>query len=79
MRENSLPENRGNAYAMNHAIADGSGAWIAVLDTDDWYEPERLAVLVEAAELYRVPMAADKQRFDECRGTHRGRNSLSCR
>jgi succinoglycan biosynthesis protein ExoO len=59
----SLPENRGKAYAMNYAIAEASGTWIAVLDADDWYEPERLAVLVEAAERQQVPMAADNQRF----------------
>jgi len=61
----SLPENRGKAYAMNRAIAEASGSWIAVLDADDWYEPERLAVLVEAAERHRVPMAADNQRFHD--------------
>jgi succinoglycan biosynthesis protein ExoO len=61
----SLPENRGKAYAMNRAIAKAAGSWIAVLDADDWYEPERLAVLVEAAERHRVPMVADNQRFHD--------------
>jgi glycosyltransferase involved in cell wall biosynthesis len=61
----SLPENRGKACAMNRAIAEASGFWIAVLDADDWYEPERLAVLVEAAERHGLPMVADNQRFHD--------------
>ena len=60
-----LPENRGKAHAMNRAIAEAAGVWIAMLDADDWYEPERLAALVSAAEARHVPMAADNQRFHD--------------
>ena len=35
---------------MNVAIERARGHWIAVLDADDWYEPDRLAVLVGAGE-----------------------------
>ena len=42
--------NRGKSHAMNVAIARARGHWIAVLDADDWYEPDRLAVLVGAGE-----------------------------
>ena len=60
-----LPENRGKAHAMNRAIAQAAGAWIAMLDADDWYEPERLEKLVTAAEQHGVAMAADNQWFHD--------------
>jgi glycosyltransferase involved in cell wall biosynthesis len=59
----ALPENRGKAHAMNRGISEAAGKWIAVLDADDWYEPERLALLITSAELHGVAMAADNQRF----------------
>src|SRR4051812_27937990 len=34
----ALPENRGKSRAMNVALPHAQGAWIAVLDADDWYE-----------------------------------------
>jgi len=58
-----LPENRGKAHAMNRGISEAAGKWIAMLDADDWYEPERLATLIAAAERCGVAMAADNQRF----------------
>jgi succinoglycan biosynthesis protein ExoO len=60
-----LPENRGKAHAMNRGISEAAGNWIAMLDADDWYEPERLATLVAAAEGSGVAMAADNQRFHD--------------
>jgi succinoglycan biosynthesis protein ExoO len=57
----SLPENRGKSFAMNRAIEDVSGRWVAVLDADDWYEPDRLHVLVATGESHDVPLAADNQ------------------
>src|SRR4051812_7002043 len=50
----ALPANRGKSHAMNHAIAQADGAWIAVLDADDWYEPDRLATLLAAGEAHDV-------------------------
>src|SRR5215469_4365514 len=44
----SLPANCGKSHVMNHAITQATGDWVAVLDADDWYEPERLATLVAA-------------------------------
>jgi succinoglycan biosynthesis protein ExoO len=61
----ALPENRGKSNAMNVAISEASGAWIAVLDADDWYEPERLATLVSLAESRCVALAADNQYFHD--------------
>jgi succinoglycan biosynthesis protein ExoO len=59
----ALPENRGKSYAMNHAITRANGTWVAVLDADDWYEPDRLATLVAAGEARNVSLVADNQRF----------------
>jgi hypothetical protein len=61
----ALPENRGKSYAMNRAVAEAKGRWIAVLDADDWYERERLAVLVNAGDIADVPLVADNQRFHD--------------
>jgi succinoglycan biosynthesis protein ExoO len=61
----ALPENRGKAHAMNAAIAEACGAWIAVLDADDWYEPNRLEVLITAANSQCVTLAADNQYFHD--------------
>src|SRR5579864_8457434 len=61
----ALPENRGKAHAMNVAINEASGAWIAVLDTDDWYEPQRLEAVVSTARSQGVEMVADNQYFHD--------------
>ena len=61
----ALPENRGKAHAMNVAIGEASGAWIAVLDADDWYEPNRLEILTAAANSQCVTLAADNQYFHD--------------
>src|SRR5580658_5246503 len=45
-----LPENGGASVARNTAIDMATSDWIAVLDADDWYEPNRLAVMLKAAE-----------------------------
>jgi succinoglycan biosynthesis protein ExoO len=59
----ALPANRGKSHAMNRAVAQANGAWIAVLDADDWYEPDRLATLLAAGEAHGVALVADNQHF----------------
>lgn len=54
-----LHPNGGKPRAMNRMIAEARGEWIAVLDADDTYLPERLDHLVRAAERSGVDMAAD--------------------
>lgn len=61
----TLSTNSGKSNAMNVAISEARGAWIAVLDADDWYEPERLATLVSVAESRCVALAADNQYFHD--------------
>lgn len=59
----ALPVNRGKPHAMNLAIAQAQGDWIAVLDADDCYADDRLAVLITAAERAAVDLVADNQYF----------------
>lgn len=53
------PENMGAGGARNRAIGTAQGKWIAVLDSDDWYAPQRLEVLVNLAEEKKVDLIAD--------------------
>jgi len=63
-------QNGGKSIGMNRAIAVARGRWLAVLDADDWYDRERLAVLVSAAEAQNVDMIADNQSFYDA-GAHK--------
>ena len=42
IRTIGYPDNRGPSYARNRAIDASTGEWVAVLDADDWYAPDRL-------------------------------------
>ncbi len=55
-----MPRNGGKPNAMNHATDLAQGEWIAVLDHDDWFAPDRLRRLIEAAGAAGVDMAADR-------------------
>jgi succinoglycan biosynthesis protein ExoO len=54
-----LLQNRGRTYAMNFGMKEARGRWIAVLDGDDWYAPERLERLLEIADSRHLDMVAD--------------------
>ncbi|MHC5598603.1 MAG: glycosyltransferase family 2 protein [Nostoc sp.] len=52
-------QNLGVSAARNRALKAAQGEWIAVLDSDDWYAPERLERLVLLAEEKNADMIAD--------------------
>lgn len=51
--------NRGPAGARNLGIEAAVGEWIALLDADDAFEPERLAHLIPLARRYGADLLAD--------------------
>lgn len=53
--------NRGKSACMNDAIALAKGEWVAVLDADDRYLPNRLEVLYAEARDRAVDLVADNQ------------------
>jgi succinoglycan biosynthesis protein ExoO len=58
-----LEKNSGAPTAMNFAMREARGKWLASLDSDDWYEEGRLKKLISAAEAENVEMGVDNQYF----------------
>ncbi len=54
-----LAVNGGLSVARNAAIDEARGEWIAVLDADDWYAPERLEKLLELGRASAADLVAD--------------------
>ncbi|MEM6519495.1 MAG: glycosyltransferase family 2 protein [Cyanobacteria bacterium P01_C01_bin.70] len=52
-------QNGGAGAARNRALKEATGNWIAVLDSDDWYAPQRLERLVHLAKERQADMVAD--------------------
>ena len=52
-------ENLGAGGARNRALKAARGKWVAVLDSDDWYAPERLERLVQVAQQTKADLVAD--------------------
>ncbi|BAZ44640.1 family 2 glycosyl transferase [Chondrocystis sp. NIES-4102] len=51
--------NRGVSYSRNRGIMQAQGKWIALLDADDWYAPQRLEKLLFIAKEYQADLVAD--------------------
>lgn len=58
-----LAENGGKPNAMNVGTAAAQGRWVALLDADDWFDPQRLQKLLDAGEAANVSMVTDNQVF----------------
>lgn len=52
-------QNLGAGGTRNVALKAAQGKWVAVLDADDWYAPERLARLVQVAEQKNADLVVD--------------------
>lgn len=52
-------ENIGVASTRNKAIKLAKGSWLALLDSDDWYEPNRLETLLEVAQKTQADLVSD--------------------
>lgn len=52
-------KNSGAAAARNCALQEAKGEWIAILDSDDWYTPDRLEKLLKIAYKQNADMIAD--------------------
>jgi succinoglycan biosynthesis protein ExoO len=54
-----LPQNLGAGGARNAALFHATGEWVAILDADDWYEPNRLEVLLKVARDTKADLVVD--------------------
>ncbi|MFZ2620844.1 MAG: glycosyltransferase [Alphaproteobacteria bacterium] len=57
----SLPKNSGQSVARNAGIAHARGAWLAVVDADDWIYPTRLQAMLSTAEATNSEIIFDNQ------------------
>jgi succinoglycan biosynthesis protein ExoO len=65
------PENGGPAAARNAAIELAQGDWIAVLDADDMFLPDRLATLVTTAREHGLDIVTDNMVIEDARQARR--------
>lgn len=63
-------QNSGPSYSRNQAISIAKGEWIALLDADDFYHPERLNKLITIAESSHADMVADNICYVDINGKH---------
>ena len=55
------PSNGGVSEARNLGLAEAMGRWVAVLDADDLYRPERLEILTEIGDRTTADLVFDDQ------------------
>lgn len=68
-----LPGNAGVSVARNTALANVSSDWVAVLDADDWFRPDRLRKMLLASKCLNADLVCDNLRlFDHALGREVG-------
>ncbi|WP_025660026.1 glycosyltransferase family 2 protein [Rhizobium sp. IBUN] len=65
----ALRRNGGPAAARNAALSAATGRWLAVLDSDDTVEPQRLQRMIKRAENAGAQIAVDNLRVIRADGT----------
>jgi len=56
-------QNLGVSGTRNRALREAKGNWIAVLDSDDWYAPDRLEKLLQVATAENADVVIDDLNF----------------
>lgn len=56
-------QNLGVSGTRNRALREAKGNWIAVLDSDDWYAPDRLEKLLQVATAENADIVIDDLNF----------------
>jgi len=56
-------QNKGVSFSRNRGIKAAKGRWIGLLDSDDWYAPQRLEKLLSIAEESNADLIADNLFF----------------
>jgi succinoglycan biosynthesis protein ExoO len=56
-------QNLGQNGALNRGLKEAKGKWVALLDADDWYAPERLEKLLQVAYTEDADLIADDVYF----------------
>jgi len=57
----TMPKNSGPSAARNRGLESSLGEWIAILDSDDFFEKERLSNLLRVAATLKVDVLFDNQ------------------
>lgn len=70
--------NLGPGAARNAALAVARGAWFAIVDADDWIEPERSRRLLDIAAISGADVVADNIERHSYSATQTGRGDLAC-
>ncbi|WP_163560668.1 glycosyltransferase family 2 protein [Halomonas sp. NO4] len=57
------PINKGPSHARNIALQMATKEWVAILDADDWLEPNRCRILIEYAKTHNLDVISDNQKL----------------